>query len=88
VARHSRRYGQIVGILSYGTAGAVGLSRMYSAEHWASDVVLGTVIGVFLGKRVVDHAHSGPANKLDKFLLGPLADKGNGASIMLYSRDF
>jgi membrane-associated phospholipid phosphatase len=88
VARHSPRAGRIVGVLAYGTAGAVGISRMYAAEHWASDVVLGSAIGVFLGQRVVDHAHSGPANKLDKFLLGPLAQTGNGTSITLYSRDF
>jgi membrane-associated phospholipid phosphatase len=88
VARHSGRYGRIVGVLAYGTAGAVGISRMYAAEHWASDVVLGSAIGVFLGQRVVDHAHSGPPNKMDKFLLGPLADSRNGTSIMLYSRDF
>jgi membrane-associated phospholipid phosphatase len=88
VARHSPRAGRIVGVLAYGTAGAVGLSRMYAAEHWASDVVLGSAIGVFLGQRVVDHAHSGPPNKLDRFLLGRLAVTANGASIMLYDRDF
>ena len=88
VARHSPRYGRIVGFLAYGTAGAVGVSRMYSAEHWASDVVLGSAIGVFLGQRVVDHAHTGAPNKLDKFLLGPLADTKQGTSITLYSRDF
>ncbi|NUO39354.1 MAG: phosphatase PAP2 family protein [Gemmatimonadaceae bacterium] len=70
VGRHSPRAGTIVGVLAYGTAGAVGLSRMYSAEHWASDVVLGSAMGVFLGKRIVDHAHTGPPSKLDRFLLG------------------
>jgi hypothetical protein len=29
VARHSPRAGKVVGVLAYGTAGAVGLSRMY-----------------------------------------------------------
>ena len=88
VARHSRRYGRIVGVLAYGTAGAVGISRMYAAEHWASDVVLGSAIGVFLGQRVVDHAHSGPPNKLDRFLLGPLAATASGSAVTLYSREF
>ena len=87
VARHSPNAGRIVGALAYGTAGAVGISRMYSAEHWASDVALGSAIGVFLGKRIVDHSHSGPPSAADRFLLGPLAT-GNGTSIMLYSRDF
>lgn len=88
VARHSAHAGTIVGVLAYGTAGAVGISRMYSAEHWASDVVLGTAIGVFLGKRVVDRAHSGPPSKVDKFFLGPLAASENGLSIRFYNRDF
>lgn len=88
VARHSSRAGTVVGVLAYGTAGAVGLSRMYQAEHWASDVVLGSAMGVFLGKRVVDHAHSGPPNAVDRFLLGPLAVTPNGMGIKLYDRDF
>jgi hypothetical protein len=33
---------------------------MYAGEHWASDVLLGSAIGVFLGTRIVDNAHSGP----------------------------
>jgi hypothetical protein len=88
VARHSPRAGTIVGVLAYGTAGAVGISRMYAAEHWASDVVLGTAMGIFLGKRVVDHAHSGPPSKVDRFFLGPLAATENGFGIKLYDRDF
>jgi hypothetical protein len=88
VARHAPNAGKVVGVLAYGTACAVGLSRMYSAEHWASDVVLGSAIGVFLGKRVVDHAHSGPPSKVDRFLLGGLSASENGARIMFYNRDF
>jgi membrane-associated phospholipid phosphatase len=83
VARHNPRAGRVVGIVAYGGAGLVGVARMYSAEHWASDVVLGGAIGVAIGRRIVDHAHSGPANPLDRFLLGP-----NGAGIKLYDRDF
>jgi hypothetical protein len=88
VTRHSPAAGRVVGVLAYGTAGAVGVSRMYSGEHWASDVLLGSAIGVFLGKRVVDHAHSGSPTKLDRFLLGGLAVTPNGAGIRLYDRDF
>jgi hypothetical protein len=78
----------VVGVLAYGTASAVGLSRMYSAEHWASDVVLGSAIGVFLGKRIVDHAHSGPASKLDRFMLGGLAVSEHGMMFRVYEREF
>ena len=88
VARHAPTAGRVVGVLAYGTAGAVGLSRMYSAEHWASDVVLGSAIGIFLGQRVVDHSHSGPPSAADRFLLGRLAVTENGPAIRLYDRDF
>jgi hypothetical protein len=88
VARHSPAAGKVVGVLAYGTAGAVGISRMYSAEHWATDVVLGGAIGVFLGKRIVDHSHSGPPSGLDRFLLGPLAVTSDGVGLKLYDRDF
>jgi hypothetical protein len=88
VARHAPIAGRVVGVLAYGTAGAVGMSRMYGGEHWASDVVLGSAIGVFLGKRIVDHAHSGPPSKADRFLLGGLALTPTGASLKLYDRDF
>jgi hypothetical protein len=36
----------------------------------------------------VDHAHSGPPNKFDKFMLGPLAMTADGMGLMLYNRDF
>jgi hypothetical protein len=88
VARHSPSAGRVVGVLAYGTAGAVGLARMYNGEHWASDVVLGSAIGVFLGQRVVDHAHSGPPSKLDRFLLGRLAVTPTQTQIRLYDREF
>lgn len=38
-----------VPVVSYGIAGAVGLSRIYQKEHWASDVFLGAVIGWSMG---------------------------------------
>ncbi|MFL5607097.1 MAG: phosphatase PAP2 family protein, partial [Gemmatimonadaceae bacterium] len=88
VARHAPRAGRVVGVLAYGTAGAVGVSRMYNGEHWASDVVLGSAIGVFLGKRIVDNAHSGPPSKVDRFLLGGLAVTPSQTRITLYDRDF
>lgn len=88
VSRHAPAAGRVVGVLAYGTAGAVGLSRMYSAEHWASDVLLGSAIGVFLGRRVVAHAHSGPPSAVDRFLLGPLAAGPSGVAVTLVNVDF
>lgn len=47
-----------VGILSYATAAFVGFSRMHEGKHWASDVLLGAVIGELAG-RVVTRYHAG-----------------------------
>lgn len=44
-----------VGVLSYATAAFVGFSRMYEDKHWASDVLLGAVIGELAGRVVTDH---------------------------------
>ena len=41
-----------VAAAAYGTAGAVGFSRIYQDEHWASDVVAGAALGFFTGKMV------------------------------------
>lgn len=41
-----------VAAAAYGTAGAVGFSRMYQDEHWASDVVAGAALGYFTDKMV------------------------------------
>jgi len=88
VARHHPKAGRVVGVVAYGGAGLVGVARMYSAEHWASDVVLGSALGIMIGRRIVAHAHSGDPNSLDRFLLGGLAADANGLRMELYSRDF
>lgn len=41
-----------VGILSYGIATGVGLSRIYENEHWASDVLIGAALGYGIGKTI------------------------------------
>jgi len=38
----------------YGSAGMVGLARIYHNQHWASDVFLGAAIGYFVGNFVVN----------------------------------
>lgn len=42
-----------VSALAYGLAGGLGLSRIHSDRHWASDVVLSAAIGTAVGKAVV-----------------------------------
>jgi len=41
-----------VGVLSYGIATGVGLSRIYDNEHWPSDVLIGAALGFAIGQTV------------------------------------
>lgn len=54
----------------YGGAGLVALSRMYDNKHWASDVLIGGLIGTFAGLKVVKYHHTHPDNRIDRWLLG------------------
>lgn len=42
----------LVDIISYGTAIMVGLSMIHDNKHWASDVFLGSIIGIGVGKTI------------------------------------
>lgn len=42
-----------VAAIAYGTAGLVGLSRLYDRAHWASDVVAGAVIGTAASQTMI-----------------------------------
>jgi len=54
----------------YGGAGLIALSRMYDNKHWASDVLIGGLIGTFAGLKVVKYHHTHPDNRIDRWLLG------------------
>ena len=54
----------------YGGAGLIALSRMYDNKHWASDVLVGGLIGTFAGLKVVKYHHQHPDNRIDRWLLG------------------
>jgi membrane-associated phospholipid phosphatase len=59
-----------IGPALYGGAGLVALSRMYNNKHWASDVMIGGLIGTFAGLKVVKYHHTHPNNRVDRWLLG------------------
>src|SRR4051812_5063110 len=70
----------------YTAAAIPGLTRMYLNQHWASDVLSGTFVGVLLGSRVVSYAHS-HHNKVDKVLgIAMLVPDGQGGSVLVMSR--
>ena len=45
-----------VAILSYSLAGFTGLSRLNDDEHWASDVFVGAVLGIAIGKTIYNNS--------------------------------
>jgi membrane-associated phospholipid phosphatase len=55
--------------LLFAAATVPGFTRLYLDQHWASDILLGSVVGAFLGTRVVRYAHS-HHTKVDRVLLG------------------
>jgi undecaprenyl-diphosphatase len=69
--------------LLYTAATIPGFTRLYLDQHWASDVLAGSVLGAVVGVRVVRYAHA-RRTKLDRILLGatvlPLT---NGLVVMM-----
>lgn len=59
---------RIAGTVLYGSAAAVGLSRIYHDKHWASDVIAAAGVGTLVGRAVVRYQHSHD-NRLDRWLL-------------------
>ena len=56
--------------LLYAAATVPGFTRLYLDQHWASDVLAGSIGGAFIGTRVVRYAHA-RRTRLDRWLLRP-----------------
>jgi len=48
---------KIIPIMAYSAATVVGLSRITENKHWASDVLIGGILGHLLGREVVNNYH-------------------------------
>ena len=46
----------LVGVIAYGTASSTALSRIYSNNHWPTDVFAGAILGTITGRAVVHFA--------------------------------
>ena len=75
-----------VAVAAYGVAGLVGLGRMYTEQHWASDVVLGSALGAFIGRRTVHYAHSRSRSRLDRWFLGAAPAPVSGSRLVVHYR--
>lgn len=74
--------------IMFGGATAVGLSRMYDNQHWASDVVMGAAIGTFAGLKTVRFNHTHTGNKIDTILLGARIVPTTNGPALAYSASF
>ena len=74
----------VIGPIMYGGAAAVGWSRMFDNQHWASDVITGAAIGTFTGLKVVHFHHATkPNNWFDRVFLGTSATRSADGGALL-----
>lgn len=72
---------KIAAPLLYSVAMIPGLTRLYLDQHWASDVFAGTLLGAYIGSRVVRYSH-GRRTRLDRIMLGTVvAPRDDGLAI-------
>jgi membrane-associated phospholipid phosphatase len=58
----------------YGAATLVGLSRVYNNRHWASDVIVGAMLGTYVGRKVVARQQGGRRAMLAPSAVVPMGD--------------
>ena len=77
-----------VGVVSYGAATVTAVSRIYNAQHWASDVLTGAAIGTITGLKLFRYQHSHPDNRIDRTLLraGLQSTAGKWSIILMPAR--
>ena len=72
--------------VAYLLAAGPGISRMYTGQHWASDILAGAFVGAMAGTKIVRYNHSvKPDNRVNRVFLG--RDATSGLSLR-YSIDF
>ena len=84
--KHHPRAVRFYAPVLYGLALTPGLGRIYDDFHWPSDVLLGSLIGIYAGAKTVQYAHSHPGNRIDRWMLG--ARTSMGVPMVVISRAF
>jgi len=71
----------------YAAATVPGFTRIYLDQHWASDILSGTFVGVLLGSRVVQYAHSHKQTRFDRWMTGVnVVPNRDGGVLVLVNR--
>ena len=69
--RRNPRATWVVAPIAYTLAAGPAVSRMYTGQHWASDILGGAIMGTFAGMKVVRYNHDvRPDNRVNRFFLG------------------
>lgn len=69
--RRARGATWIVAPIAYALAAGPGISRMYTGQHWASDILAGAAMGTLAGVLTVRYNHDvRPGNRVNRFFLG------------------
>ena len=77
---------RVVAPVAYAGAVLIGVSRIYQNVHWASDLPLAALIGIWSGRAVVRRQHHGARHRMDEWLLGTTITPGvRGALIVRWS---
>ncbi len=71
----AEEFGGAVPWVAYPVAAGVAWSRLHDEAHWASDVVMGALVGIVSGRLVVRHGHR-PGGWLEGALLFEPAPRG------------
>ena len=85
--RHRQVNVRWAGPALYAAAAIPGLTRLYLDQHWASDVVAGTALGVWVGRSVVRRAHS-RRTRIDDILIPRYAGVHAGTWTAVWSLSY
>ncbi len=69
------RYRAAIAVVVFASAGLVGFARVFTNQHWMSDVVVGALLGSITGIVLTDWHKRHPQSPFDRRLLGVPAEK-------------